>query len=200
MPLRRLFAATSLLFLAVLAVSPAKSALSSYRSVQRRYRNLGMARARSLKDARDYERRPVAIQQVWLRDFEGRVDRCTTCHLGASDPLMRGAAEPLRFHVRTAHTPDAFDRFGCTACHGGQGPATSSEEAHGTAADAGPPMTPAAYLEAGCGRCPPVKHFPRRRCSPAAGSSWIAPAVSPVTPCAARRASAPRRLPWRRSQ
>jgi mono/diheme cytochrome c family protein len=153
LPLRRLFAATSLLFLAVLAVSPAKSALSSYRSIQRRYRNLGMARARSLKEARDYERRPVAIQQVWLRDFEGRVDRCTTCHLGAADTLMRGAAEPLRLHVRTAHTPDAVDRFGCTACHGGQGPATSSEEAHGTAADAGPPMTPAAYLEAGCGRC-----------------------------------------------
>lgn len=152
-PLRRLFAATSLLFLAVLAVSPAKSALSSYRSVQRQYRKLGMARARSLKDARDYERRPVAIQQVWLRDFEDRVDRCTTCHLGVADTLMKGAAEPLRFHVQTAHTPDAFDRFGCTSCHGGQGPATSSEEAHGTAADAGPPMTPAAYLEAGCGRC-----------------------------------------------
>jgi mono/diheme cytochrome c family protein len=152
-PLRRLFAATSLLFLAVLAVSPAKSALSSYRSVQRQYRKLGMARARSLKDARDYEHRPVAIQQVWLRDFEDRVDRCTTCHLGVADTLMKGAAEPLRFHVQTAHTPDAFDRFGCTSCHGGQGPATSSEEAHGTAADAGPPMTPAAYLEAGCGRC-----------------------------------------------
>jgi cytochrome c2 len=152
-PLRRLFAVTSLLFLAVLAISPAKSALSYYRSVQRRYRVLGMARARSLQEARGYERRPVAIQQVWLRDFEGRVDRCTTCHLGVADPLMKGAAEPLRLHVQTAHTPDAVDRFGCTSCHGGQGPATSPEEAHGTAADAGPPMTPAAYLEAGCGRC-----------------------------------------------
>ncbi|HSP93754.1 MAG TPA: c-type cytochrome, partial [Thermoanaerobaculia bacterium] len=149
----RLFAATSLLFLAVLAISPAKSALRSYRSVQRHYRQLGMARARSLKAARDYEQRPVAIQQVWLRDFENRVDRCTTCHLGVNDPLMKGASEPLRPHVQTAHTPSAFDRFGCTSCHGGQGPATSTEEAHGTERDAGPPMTPAAYLEAGCGRC-----------------------------------------------
>ena len=159
-PLRRLFAATSLLFLAVLAVSPAKSALSPYRSVQRKYRNLGMARARSLKAARDYEHRPIAIQQAWLRDFEGRVDRCTTCHLGVADTLMKGAAEPLRFHVQTAHTPDAFDRFGCTSCHGGQGPATSTEEAHGTAADAGPPMTPAAYLESGCGRCHTAQAVP----------------------------------------
>ncbi len=160
MPLRRLFAATSLLFLAVLAVSPAKSALSSYRSVQRRYRVLGMSRARSLKAAQEYERRPVAIQQVWLRDFEDRVDRCTTCHLGVADTLMKGVAEPLRSHVETAHTPDAFDRFGCTSCHGGQGPATSTEEAHGTAADAGPPMTPAAYLEAGCGRCHSAQTVP----------------------------------------
>jgi len=153
LPLRRLFAATSLLFLAVLAFSPAKSALQAYRSVQRQYRRLGMSRARSLKDARNYEKRPVAIQQVWLRDFEDRVDRCTTCHLGVADTLMKGVAEPLRLHVQTAHTPGALDRFGCTSCHGGQGPATSTEEAHGTAADAGPPMTPAAYVEAGCGRC-----------------------------------------------
>jgi mono/diheme cytochrome c family protein len=153
LPLRRLFAATSVLFLVVLAISPAKSALQSYRSVQHQYRRLGMARARSLKAAREYEQRPVAIQQIWLRDFEDRVDRCTTCHLGAADPLMKNAAEPLRLHVQTAHTPGVFDRFGCTSCHGGQGPATSTEEAHGTAPDAGPPMTPSAYVEAGCGRC-----------------------------------------------
>ena len=153
MTLRRLFAATSLLFLVVLAISPAKSALRSYRSVQRQYRTLGMARAGSLKAAREYERRPIAIQQIWLRDFDDRVDRCTTCHLGVADPLMRTVAEPLRRHVETAHTPGGFDRFGCTSCHGGQGPATSTEEAHGTAPDSGPPMMPAPNLEAGCGRC-----------------------------------------------
>jgi mono/diheme cytochrome c family protein len=153
MPLRRLFAATSLLMLAVLAISPAKSALRAYRSTQREYRRLGMARARSLKAARDYQQRPIAIQQIWLRDFDDRVDRCTTCHLAVSDPLMTDVAEPLRRHVASAHTPGAFDRFGCTSCHGGQGAATSREDAHGTAPDAGPPMTPSPYLEAGCGRC-----------------------------------------------
>src|SRR5215471_20265353 len=116
MPLRKLFALTSLLFLMVLAISPAKSALQPYRSLQRQYRSLGMSKARSLKAARDYERRPVAIQQVWLRDFDNHVDRCTTCHLGVADPLMTGAAEPLRLHVQTAHTPGSFDRFGCTSC------------------------------------------------------------------------------------
>jgi hypothetical protein len=51
LPLRRLFAATSVVFLLVLAVSPAKNALRPYRSLQGQFRKLGMARARSLKAA-----------------------------------------------------------------------------------------------------------------------------------------------------
>jgi mono/diheme cytochrome c family protein len=152
-PLKRLFAISSLLFLAVLAISPAKNALRPYRSFQRRFAQLGATRAKSQKAAREYESRPVAIRQIWLRDFDNRVDRCTTCHLGVADPLMQDAPEPFLTHPRTAHTADGFERIGCTSCHGGQGLATSEPDAHGTAADAGPPMTPAAYIEAGCGRC-----------------------------------------------
>jgi cytochrome c2 len=152
-PLRRLFAASSVLFLLVLAISPAKNALRSYRSLQRQYRKLASSSAHSLKAAQGYEARPVAIQQIWLRDFENRVDRCTTCHLGVADPLMAGAPRPFALHPGTPHTPEAFDRFGCTSCHGGQGLATTQADAHGSSVDAGPPMTPPAFIEAGCGRC-----------------------------------------------
>jgi mono/diheme cytochrome c family protein len=152
-PLRRLFAASSVLFLIVLAISPAKNALRPYRALQRRYAELGRSRARSLKAAEAYAGRPVAIRQIWLPGFDNRVDRCTTCHLGVDDPLMDGAPEPFTLHPRTAHTPGSFDRFGCTACHGGQGLATFEADAHGTAPEAGPPMTPTPQLEAGCGRC-----------------------------------------------
>lgn len=153
MPLRRLFAASSVLFLIVLAVSPAKNALSPYRSLQKRYRTLGASRARSQKAARDYESRPVEIRQLWLRDLDNRVDRCVTCHLGVADPVMENAPAPFGLHPRVAHAPADFERFGCTSCHGGQGPATSRDEAHGIGPDVGPPMTPAAYIESGCGRC-----------------------------------------------
>jgi cytochrome c2 len=152
-PLRRLFAVTSVVFLIVLAISPAKNVLRPYRSIQRQYRELGMARAKSAKAAREYRARDVAIQQIWLKDLGDRVDRCTTCHLGVADPNMDGAKEPFGLHPATAHTPEQFERFGCTTCHGGQGLATSKGDAHGTAEDAGTPMLPAAYLEAGCGRC-----------------------------------------------
>jgi len=152
-PLRRIFAATSVIFLAVLAISPVKNVLRPYRAIQRRYFSLAASRAKNLKSARESSNRPVAIQQFWLRDFNDRVDRCTTCHLGEAEAAMAGAPEPYGFHSRTAHTPSDFDRFGCTSCHGGQGLATDRGDAHGTARDAGPPMLPLSFLEAGCGRC-----------------------------------------------
>ena len=152
MRLSRLFATTSVLFLAVLAISPAKNALRPYHALQRRYRALGEARARDARSAASYARLP-GIRQVWLRDWDDRVDRCTTCHLGVADTSMARAPEPFRLHPRSIHTPADFDRFGCTACHGGQGPATTAADAHGTAPDAGPPILPLRYAEAGCGRC-----------------------------------------------
>lgn len=151
--LRRLFAASSLIFLVVLAISPAKNAFRQYRGLQAQFRRLGEARARGTKNVTDYARRTAGIQQIWLRDFDNRVDRCVTCHLGVADPLMENVPQPFGTHPRTPHAPTAFDRFGCTSCHGGQGLATVAADAHGTARDAGPPMTPIPYLEAGCGKC-----------------------------------------------
>ncbi|MEK7317227.1 MAG: c-type cytochrome [Candidatus Eisenbacteria bacterium] len=153
MPLRRLFAVSSLLFLVTLAVSPVKNALRPYRFIQREFRDLGMSRATSRKAMELYANRPVAIQQIWLRDFEDRVDRCTTCHLGVADAAMRGAPEPFRLHPATFHTPGGFERIGCTACHGGEGLATLQDDAHGVAQENIAPMTPATFIQSGCGRC-----------------------------------------------
>lgn len=153
MPLKRLFAVTSLLFLAVLAISPAKNALRPYRSLQRQFARLAASRAKSQSAARAYQARPVAIQQIWLPRLNNTVDRCTTCHLGVAEPIMAGAPAPFQFHARSPHTPADFERFGCTSCHGGQGLATSKEEAHGAAPGSGGPMIPMAFAEAGCGRC-----------------------------------------------
>ncbi|MGZ4777768.1 MAG: c-type cytochrome [Thermoanaerobaculia bacterium] len=151
--MRRLFALSSLAFLAVLAVSPVKNALRPYRAIQRDFKRAGIARASTLKVAQTYAARPIAIQQIWIPELDNRVDRCTTCHLGVADESMAGAREPFRRHPATYHTPRDFARFGCTVCHGGEGLATSQDDAHGTSADAASPVIPAAYAEQGCGRC-----------------------------------------------
>jgi len=148
-----LFALSSLAFLAVLAVSPVKNELRSYRAIQRDFQSAGIARAATVKAAQTYASRPIAIQQIWIPELDNRVDRCTTCHLGVADEAMADAREPFRQHPATHHTPRDFARFGCTSCHGGEGLATSEEDAHGAAADAASPIVPAAYAESGCGRC-----------------------------------------------
>jgi cytochrome c2 len=152
-PLRRLFALSSLAFLAVLGFTPVKNALRPYRALQREFNRIGTSRAPSLRAAQAYAARPIAIQQIWIPDFQDRVDRCTTCHLGVSDPVMADATQPFRAHPPTHHTPQDFQRFGCTSCHGGEGLATDQADAHGTSADATSPILPADYIEAGCGRC-----------------------------------------------
>lgn len=160
MPLRRLFAITSILFLVVLAISPLKNALRPYRGIQREYAQLGASRAKSQKVAQTYTNRSVAIQQIWLPGLQNRVDRCTTCHLGVQDENMAGAPGVFRLHSRSFHTPKDFDRFGCTSCHGGQGLATLEEDAHGTTENVSVPMTPLPFIESGCGRCHLAEQVP----------------------------------------
>jgi cytochrome c2 len=73
---------------------------------------------------------PRGVQQIWVAGLR-RADRCVTCHQAISWPGFETAAEPFRTHPVTplkAHPPD---RFGCTACHGGQGWAVDTAAAHG---------------------------------------------------------------------
>lgn len=85
-----------------------------------------------------------SIRQVVLDEFDrnrfdepvARVDRCQTCHLAINRPGFENEPQPFRTHSRrevlladSAHPPG---KFGCTACHDGQGPAVNSvAQAHG---------------------------------------------------------------------
>jgi mono/diheme cytochrome c family protein len=147
------FAISSAAFLGVLAISPAKDYLREYRTHQERYRGLLLETAGSAAEVRKARSVAVAIRQIWLPAFEGRVDRCVTCHLGVENPRMAQAPQPFRSHPATPHAPEHFQRFGCVACHRGQGRATSLAEAHGDAPDWESPLLPRELTEASCGRC-----------------------------------------------
>jgi mono/diheme cytochrome c family protein len=85
---------------------------------------------------------PITVRQVMMNDFEftpfseikARIDRCQTCHLGWSEPLMEEAPQPFTLHplpeLLSKHNPESF---GCTPCHRGQGPALTAGFAHGDA-------------------------------------------------------------------
>lgn len=85
-------------------------------------RRLGEARAKQV---------PSGIQQIWIAKL-GRVDRCTTCHLGVTWKDMENAPEPFRTHPKGILATHPVERYGCTLCHGGQGQATDERSAHAT--------------------------------------------------------------------
>ena len=74
---------------------------------------------------------PAGIQQVWVEAL-GRVDRCTTCHLGIGWKGLDDVEAPWSGHPRPELLEShPVERFGCTLCHGGQGYALDEYEAHG---------------------------------------------------------------------
>ena len=90
------------------------------------------------------------ISQIIVGD-ETRIDRCPTCHLGLEDPRFADAVQPFKRH------PDiprhAFEKFGCTICHAGQGLATTTSDAHGRVPFWEEPLLMGPYLQASCGAC-----------------------------------------------
>jgi cytochrome c1 len=143
----RAFGVVSLVFLASMAIAPAKNFFSEWRHYQHGY--LGMIRNRS--EANTLRRHfQGGIQQIWLPDL-GVVDRCTSCHVGLKEPTLTDVAQqPYRKHPVIPHN---LDQFGCTVCHRGQGAATTVAEAHSSTLAWEQPILPAKLVESSCGQC-----------------------------------------------
>ncbi len=80
------------------------------------------------------------------------VERCVTCHLAVDNPMFRDGPEPLRQHsaLIDSHPPQ---RFGCVACHGGEGRAVTTLDAHGQGAIRAMPLLKGEYAQAACFNC-----------------------------------------------
>ena len=76
---------------------------------------------------------PSGLQQVWVPGLR-RADRCTTCHQAVSWKGFESAEEPYRTHPIELLKSHPVERFGCSACHGGQGWAIDTYAAHGEVA------------------------------------------------------------------
>jgi cytochrome c1 len=143
----RAFGVVSLVFLASMAIAPAKNFFSEWRHYQHGY--LSMIRSRS--EANTLRRHfQGGIQQIWLPDLNV-VDRCTSCHVGLKEPTLTDVAQqPYRKHPVIPHN---LDQFGCTVCHRGQGAATTVTEAHSSTLAWEQPILPAKFVESSCGQC-----------------------------------------------
>ena len=161
----RLLATLGILSLALLATvvwAVVKEARAEWRVWQGRYAALE-SREPAVGSAEDGTR---GLQQVWLPDVD-RVDRCTSCHLGIADPERKDAPHPFRAHPGRWLETHRPDHYGCTACHGGQGEATTHRgAAHQPIPHWPEPMASRELMEARCGTC----HKERRP----RGTDWLA--------------------------
>ncbi len=143
----RAFGVVSLVFLASLAIAPAKNYFSEWRHYQHGYLRMIRNRSDAVTLQRHFE---GGIQQVWLPDL-GVVDRCTSCHVGLKEASLADVpTQPYRKHPAIPHQ---LDEFGCTLCHRGQGAATTVSEAHNSTLAWEQPILPARYIESSCGQC-----------------------------------------------
>jgi cytochrome c2 len=76
---------------------------------------------------------PGGVQQVWVAGLR-RADRCVTCHQATAWKGFENAEEPYRTHPTEPLKGHPIEKFGCTACHGGQGWAVDTADAHGEVA------------------------------------------------------------------
>ncbi|HLJ30118.1 MAG TPA: c-type cytochrome [Candidatus Angelobacter sp.] len=145
-PARR-FAWTSLILTISLAIAPTKEFFTDWRQYQRQFLKLIHGRSDS---AAIESRFASGIQQIWIPE-QNVVDRCGTCHLALKEESLRDVhMQPFRPHPTIPHS---LTDFGCVVCHGGQGAATTVEDAHRGTKAWEQPILPARFLEASCGQC-----------------------------------------------
>jgi cbb3-type cytochrome oxidase cytochrome c subunit len=128
-----------------------RSANPEWKAYQRAFVAAGIARAETEVERRWYREQRIGVREIRV-DALGRVDRCTTCHLGIDDPNFVAAPEPFRAHslILISHPPE---RFGCTICHNGRGRAVTTLAAHGDSAEAPSRLWRGVYLQAACFLC-----------------------------------------------
>jgi cbb3-type cytochrome oxidase cytochrome c subunit len=123
-------AALGLILAGAMALAAWSDRQHDYRHYQRAFRDtvaerFGAARAAAV---------PSGLQQIWVPGLD-RADRCVTCHQAVAWKGFETAGEPSRTHPPEPLQAHPVERFGCSACHGGQGWATQTADAHGEAAD-----------------------------------------------------------------
>jgi mono/diheme cytochrome c family protein len=146
--MRFVFAVASVVFVAVLAISPVKDLRLEWKQYKRSYTRFAQTRPDTKRLLADFH---PGVDQIWIPEM-GVVDRCVTCHQGIAQPSLMDANVPQPFRAHPA-IPHHVRDWGCTVCHRGQGAATEVAEAHETTLAWEQPLLPGRFMQASCGSC-----------------------------------------------
>ena len=92
------------------------------------------------------------IQQIYLQEL-GETDRCVTCHQGADKPASGNKPQPFKTHSGDYLKYHKVEKFGCVACHEGQGAALTVDAAHGNVRNWTRPVLKGPYAQSSCSKC-----------------------------------------------
>lgn len=106
--------------------------------------------------ARDFQ---IELKQISVPQLKA-VDRCVSCHNGIDDPRMTKVPLPHAVHPGDILKNHPADRFGCTVCHQGQGPATTFHDAMGVDAAWDYPLLDRNLTQSSCLACHDVEKLP----------------------------------------
>lgn len=99
---------------------------------------------------------PLSVNQVWDKNLN-RADRCTTCHLGIANPAFENEPQPYTTHPHFKDggyiSKHAFEKFGCTICHEGNGQAVTVAATHGVVKHLDRQPLSGPYVQTACTKC-----------------------------------------------
>jgi mono/diheme cytochrome c family protein len=157
---RWLLLGMSLLTMAYLiAAAVRENFLAEWYRIQNQYQTILRSKAaddRGRAIARDFR---VELKQISVPQLK-TVDRCVSCHNGIDDPRMTDVPVPHAVHPGEILKTHPVDRFGCTVCHQGQGPATTFEDAKGVDAFWDYPLLDRNLTQSSCLACHDVEKLP----------------------------------------
>jgi len=132
---------------------------TQWSGVQRQYREILRQKATDERGRELLAKFRIELKQVSLPAL-GTVDRCVTCHNGIDDPRITDVALPHRVHPGGILDIHPVDRFGCTVCHHGQGPATTFRDAKADDVFWDYPLLPPEMTQATCATCHDAQKLP----------------------------------------
>lgn len=154
---------TSLLTLVyLLAAAVRENYLAEWQRVQRAYCDVLRQKATDDRGRELLKNFRVELKQASIPALN-TVDRCVTCHVGIDDPRMTDVPNPLAVHPGDILEHHPVDRYGCTICHQGQGPATNFRDAKADDVYWDYPLLTAELTQSSCASCHDVERLPRHQ-------------------------------------
>lgn len=147
-----LFGFLSLLILFQLGMFAYREETAEWKSYQKAY----YEKLANVVGRPEIAKTPLKVQQIWNGSLN-RTDRCTTCHGGIDNPAFENEPQPFKTHPNFKDqgyiSKHAFEKFGCTVCHEGDGQAVTVKKTHGVVKHLDRQLLTGPYVQAACTKC-----------------------------------------------